>query len=1063
MNIKNLSPNKLSLTLSVLLIIPGVFTSSVLAMPANPNAFNEQQPDGTEITLRIKGDEHFHYTEDQQGYTVVHKNGWYNYARLNAKGQLVSTSHRVGHVNPADVGLSKHILPPPAVRAQSALTLPSKSIESGSGSSSSSSTAQGAAPAGTIKNLVVMVRFSDHTTRTLPTSIDMNVLFNGPAGPGTVAPTGSIKDVYLENSYGQMTLDSSISGWIDVNNTESYYANGQSGLTSKTWEALKDALSQLDQTVDFSQYDADGDGYIDSITFIHSGYAAEWGQTDVYGAVQANRIWSHRWAIQPAWISNEGIKVFDYHISPGVWGTSGSNIGRIGVISHETGHFFGLPDLYDTDSGAGDGIGSYGMMANSWGFDSSQLYPPHFSAWSKIKLGWSTPTVISADGEYSLNQAESSAEIYRIDQNFPAGEYLLIENRQSTGFDAAMPQGGLAIWHIDDNTGYNTQGYPEQTGWPTNGNHYRVALLQADGNYNLEKGNNRGDSGDVFHANGVDSLDPGEFGLFPNTDAYQSGTIIDTGHSIFSISASAPTMSFCLGSCSSLASPGNLAANTISTSEINLNWKDNSAEEDNFLLERSLDGSSWSQITSLAANITSYADTGLNTATAYYYRVQASNTTQNSGYSNITTATTLDVIPTSPSGISATATSSSEISLVWTDNAHNENGYRIEGRPENQTNWVIISNLAANSISYTDTGLSDSTTYYYRVYAYNDIGDSSAAQTNATTDALPAFIDYVATAETFLSGTVSGNYLATQNDDDSIQSTTEEDSGGRPANRYDYLEHRWTFNINAGSIVSLFANAWVTNGSEDSFNIEYSSDGSNYTAAFTVSSNSADNVQSAILAGVNGTVYIRVKDTDSTRGNRNHQTLNIDHLYIRSENAVGGTVPDAPSNLSTTADSSSQISISWLDNSNNESGFTIARSLDGSSWSEVTPAAPLNATSYIDSGLNSETRYYYRVKAFNATGDSSYSNSHSATTSAAAAISLSANAYKVKGKHNVDLSWSGAITSTVDIWRDGIKIDTVNNSGSYSDNTGANGGATYVYKLCEVESNDCSDDVTVYF
>ena len=107
-------------------------------MPANPNLFADQQPDGTEVSLRMKGDEHFHWIEDQQGYTVVHNKGWYNYARLNKQGRLVSTSNRVGHVNPADVGLSKGILPHASIRAQSALTSPNAVSSTTSGSSSSS-------------------------------------------------------------------------------------------------------------------------------------------------------------------------------------------------------------------------------------------------------------------------------------------------------------------------------------------------------------------------------------------------------------------------------------------------------------------------------------------------------------------------------------------------------------------------------------------------------------------------------------------------------------------------------------------------------------------------------------------------------------------------------------------------------------------------------------------------------------------------------------------------------------------------------------------------------------
>ena len=111
----------------------------------------------------------------------------------------------------------------------------------------------------------------------------------------------------------------------------------------------------------------------------------------------------------------------------------------------------------------------------------------------------------------------------------------------------------------------------------------------------------------------------------------------------------------------------------------------------------------------------------------------------------------------------------------------------------------------------------------------------------------------------------------------------------------------------------------------------------------------------------------------------------------------------------------------------------------------------------------SETAYYYQVKAFNATGDSGYTNSVSATTDVAPAISLTTNGYKVKGKHTVDLNWSGAIGSNVDIYRNGAKIATTSNDGFYNDNIGAKGGATYVYQVCVAGSSDCSQEQTVIF
>ena len=86
------------------------------------------------------------------------------------------------------------------------------------------------------------------------------------------------------------------------------------------------------------------------IAFVHSGYAAEWGGTDSYGGYYTDRIWSHKWSLWPAFETQEGVNVQNYYISSAVWGTKGSDVARIGVLAHEAGHFFGLPDLYDVQT-----------------------------------------------------------------------------------------------------------------------------------------------------------------------------------------------------------------------------------------------------------------------------------------------------------------------------------------------------------------------------------------------------------------------------------------------------------------------------------------------------------------------------------------------------------------------------------------------------------------------------------------------------------------------------------------------------------------------------------------
>ena len=82
---------------------------------------------------------------------------------------------------------------------------------------------------------------------------------------------------------------------------------------------------------------------------------------------------------------------------------------------------------------------------------------------------------------------------------------------------------------------------------------------------------------------------------------------------------------------------------------------------------------------------------------------------------------------------------------------------------------------------------------------------------------------------------------------------------------------------------------------------------------------------------------------------------------------------------------------------------------------------------------------------------------------APSAITLGATGSKVKGQHKVDLNWSGATGANVEVYRDGVHLATVSNSGAYRDDVDARGKGTYVYQVCEVGATACSNSVTVAF
>lgn len=203
-------------------------------------------------------------------------------------------------------------------------------------------------------------------------------------------------------------------------------------------------------------------------------------------------------------------------------------------------------DLYDeTDLLEAKGLGAWDIMSHPYGHDDSGT-PGFLSAWSRSEAEWLTLQRISDDGTYTLAAAEISADAYRIDlSNYSvAAEYLVIENRQKISFDQNLWGTGLMIYHIDDAAdGMKNKGYPGQSGWPQNGNHYRVAVLPKEGKYDLERNVNYGDAGDMWQPGDV--LGPGSGGsIHPNTDSYQGGVIQETGITIKVVSQDGTDITF---------------------------------------------------------------------------------------------------------------------------------------------------------------------------------------------------------------------------------------------------------------------------------------------------------------------------------------------------------------------------------------------------------------------------------------------------------------------------------------------------------------------------------------
>ncbi|MDP9023586.1 MAG: N-acetylmuramoyl-L-alanine amidase [Actinomycetota bacterium] len=339
-----------------------------------------------------------------------------------------------------------------------------------------------------------------------------------------------------------------------------------------------------------------------------------------------------------------------------------------------------------------------------------------------------------------------------------------------------------------------------------------------------------------------------------------------------------------------------------------------------------------------------------------------------------------------------------------------------------------------------------------------------ASRLSGSTPATPTVVDDVAAAETTVSGTVTGSYLDTHGAGGAVEALTELESGGKPSTRTSLLEHIWDLNVTGGDTVTFSVDAAATSSAED-FTFAYSTDGgSTYTTLVTVAAGSRGVSAAAMPAGTRGAVKVRVTDADRTAGNNSLDTIDVDHLFIRSDSTVLSDPPPAPTTVTASATGATTARVTWTDVTT-ESGYEVERTTASATapdtdWTSVASVAT-DTTAYDDSGLRSSTTYWYRVRAVNRAGASHWTLSDGVTTAAAASIELSASGRKTKGEHRIDLSWTGA--TAVSVHRDSVHIADVDGS-SFTDVIAAKGSATYTHWVClRSDPTVCSNRVTTTF
>ena len=410
-----------------LLIVFSALVCSAWAVPARRGGIVTTQPDGSQITVYQHGDEHFHWmTNDKGEWLKMDNDGFYR----------VTEALSAEQVEARRVASSKR-----AAMAAYPLNV---------------------APRG----LVILVNFADVAFTTEKAEMDSmltgvnytrNYSYTYRGKQYNIRSQGSARQYFEDVSFGQYNPHFDVVGPVTISKEHSYYGeNNSKGRDSKPEYMIEEAckLADTECNVDFSQYDNDGDGYVDFVFVIYAGY----GEADGGGA---NTIWPHAWNLYQA--TGRMCKVDDKIVDLYACGNELDNYSKthtgIGTFCHEFSHVLGLPDLYVTNTASHTTMNEWDIM--DYGpYNNEGNTPPAYSAYERFFLGWLQPRLITEPENITLEELNSSNTALMITEGDSANligndpnptTFYMLENRQKEGWDEHLPGHGMMLTKIQYN------------------------------------------------------------------------------------------------------------------------------------------------------------------------------------------------------------------------------------------------------------------------------------------------------------------------------------------------------------------------------------------------------------------------------------------------------------------------------------------------------------------------------------------------------------------------------------------------------------------------------------